>query len=566
MESDHKLVRALTLRYVLALSLVALFSTGAWVSLKLVIDAQDSTAALVNVSGRQRMLSQRVAMLSHEMVYRPAQTEHDLKTAVALMARSHHGLTHGDVALKLPPTMSATVRGLYHGPAGQLDQQVRHYLQQANDWVNVPDAQRTSQHPTLLALVGTARGELLPKLDRMVGQYQEEGEAAVARVRLIETAIWLATLLLLVLEAVLIFHPIVNHVKGVLLRLQHSKNELVTQQQQLARTVQERTADLAEQNRQLKATEVQLAAQLLGLKQREDALDCIEQGILIAGADRTLQFVNKGFERLTGFTADEVMGSRCAFMQGPDTQPETVQAIRHAMANALPFRGEVLNYRKNGEPFWNDLSIRPVHGAHMQLIGFVGVQHDVTLLKQREQAYWTVANHDHLTGLPNRQLLSDRWQQALARAQRSERWGAVLFIDLNRFKALNDNHGHEYGDQLLIQTAQRIVQQLRESDTVARVGGDEFVVLLSDLGVHIDQARAQATAMAEKIKAQLARPYELRVPGQEGTPLLWNGSSASVGWALFDGSDPDFEAVLHRADQSMYQAKRSDRSDGLPPA
>ncbi|MBY0466303.1 MAG: diguanylate cyclase [Burkholderiales bacterium] len=564
LDADSKLVKALTLRYVLALSLVALFSTGAWVSLKLVIDAQDSTAALVNVSGRQRMLSQRLAMLSHEMVRNPTTTVDEFKTALALMARSHQGLTHGDDALKLPATMSKTVRELYHGPTGALDEQVTQYLAQVNAWLAVPDAQRTSTHPALQALVATARGPLLPNLDRMVGQYQKEGEAAVAQVRLIETAIWLATLLLLVLEAVLIFHPIVNHVKQVLARLQASKVELLNHQTTLAQTVAERTADLAEQNRQLLATEQQLAAQVHWLKQREDALDCIEQGILIAGADRKLQFVNKGFERLTGYRSDEVMGRTCNFLQGPDTQPEMAQALRDAVTKGHSFRGEVLNYRRNGEQFWNDLSINPVHDDGMRLIGFVGVQHDVTPLKQREQAYWNVANHDHLTGLPNRQLLRDRWAQALARAQRNERWGAALFIDLNRFKALNDGYGHEYGDQLLIQTAQRVVQSLREADTVARVGGDEFVLLLSDLDASSDIAAVQAAAMAEKIRVHLAQPYDLVLPANPGAVLHWTESSASVGWALFNGNDVNFDTVLHRADQSMYQVKRAGQGDLSP--
>ena len=561
LDTDSKLVKALTLRYMLALSLVALFSTGAWVSLKLVIDAQDSTAALVNVSGRQRMLSQRVAMLSHEMVRHPTTTERDLKAALALMERSHHGLTHGDEALKLPPTMSKTVRELYHGPSGTLDEQVTQYLLQAKTWLAVPDAQRTADHPALVALVATARGPLLPNLDRMVGQYQKEGEAAVAQVRLIETTIWLATMLLLLLEAVLIFHPIVNHVKHVLVRLQLSKAELVSHQAALSHTVEERTADLAEQNRQLLATEAQMAAQLQGLRQREDALDGIAQGILIVGIDRKLAFVNKGFERLTGYTADEVMGRTCNFLQGVDTQPDVVDAIREAVAKGRSFRGEVLNYRRNGEPFWNDLSINPVHDDDMRLIGFVGVQNDVTPFKQREQAYWNVANHDHLTGLPNRQLLRDRWVQALARAQRNDRWGAALFIDLNRFKALNDKHGHEYGDQLLIQTAQRVVQSLREADTVARVGGDEFVVLLSDLDASSDTAALQVAATVEKIMARLAQPYDLVLPANPDDVLHWAESSASVGWALFSGNDVNFDTVLHRADQSMYQLKRAGRGD-----
>lgn len=562
---DPRLLRSLTWRYVLALSLVAMASTGAWISLHLVIDSQESTAALVNVSGRQRMLSQRTAMLAMALLRDPVKAQADMARAVSLMESSHLGLTEGNAQLNLPATLSDTVRGLYFGPQGQLDREVRRYLGLARDWLAVPEAERHPDHPTLLLLVAMARGDFLTQLDAMVGRYQREGEAAIARLRSVETTIWLLTLLLLALEAALIFRPMVGQVRRAVDKLEQERADLMTHQRHLEADAAAHHRSLADQSRQLDDNQAQLATQLTELARREHALDCLEQGILIAAPDRRVQFVNKGFERLTGYRRDEIMGRSCRLLQGGDTDPVMQAALRDAVSAGLPFRGAILNYRKNGQPFWNQLAIDPIRGANGDMLGYVGIQFDITDQKLREQTYWKDANHDALTGLPNRQLFRDRWQQALALIQRHERWGGLLFVDLNHFKALNNAHGHEYGDGLLRQVAQRMLALVREADTVARLGGGEFAVLLSDLGSDQEQALAQLSTIQAKLSDRLAQPYELTVADPAHPTLRWSRSSAAMGGVVFSGQDTELDQLLHRADQIMYRIKRAERPHAPSP-
>ncbi|MDP3132832.1 MAG: diguanylate cyclase, partial [Burkholderiaceae bacterium] len=348
-------------------------------------------------------------------------------------------------------------------------------------------------------------------------------------------------------------------------KLEQERADLMTHQRHLEADAAAHHRSLADQSRQLDDNQAQLATQLTELARREHALDCLEQGILIAAPDRRVQFVNKGFERLTGYRRDEIMGRSCRLLQGGDTDPVMQAALRDAVSAGLPFRGAILNYRKNGQPFWNQLAIDPIRGANGDMLGYVGIQFDITDQKLREQTYWKDANHDALTGLPNRQLFRDRWQQALALIQRHERWGGLLFVDLNHFKALNDAHGHEYGDGLLRQVAQRMLALVREADTVARLGGDEFAVLLSDLGADQKQALAQLSTIQAKLSDRLAQPYELTVADPAHPTLRWSRSSAAMGGVVFSGQDTELDQLLHRADQIMYRIKRAERPHAPSP-
>lgn len=409
------------------------------------------------------------------------------------------------------------------------------------------------------------------------------------------------------------------------------------------------------------------------LRQRNLALSATSQGVLVADGSKIITYANDAASRLTGYSRNELIGNSCSMLQGSETSPETVAEMRAMLNSEQAFNGEILNYRKDGTPFWNELSITPVFDAQQRLSQFVGVLRDVTERRQAEDAlriaaivfeaqegmmvtdadtviqrvnqsftritgysaeevigkspeflksgkhdaeffrgmwgkiardgYWQgeiwnrrkngeiylqwltitavastqgaithyvagffditnirdteekvrrLAFYDPLTLLPNRRLMIDRLSQALPASVRSNAYGAVLFIDLDDFKTLNDTRGHDVGDMLLVQVAQRLLGCVRETDTVSRFGGDEFVIMIENLGLDERTAAAQAELIGEKIRAELNQPYQLRD--------FEYHSSTSIGVCLFYGNELQIDELMKRADAAMYQSKRSGRN------
>jgi diguanylate cyclase (GGDEF)-like protein/PAS domain S-box-containing protein len=191
-----------------------------------------------------------------------------------------------------------------------------------------------------------------------------------------------------------------------------------------------------------------------------------------------------------------------------------------------------------------------------------GANMDITERKQMEQQVRHLAFYDALTQLPNRRLLSDRLSRAMAASKRSNCYGAVLFLDLDNFKPINDAHGHGVGDVLLIEAAKRLRTCIRDIDTVARFGGDEFVVTLSDLNTDEFEAAAQAAIVAEKILGTVSEPYRLSIrrEGTQDDELIEHHCTVSIGVALFINHDSSEDELLKRADAAMYQAKVAGRN------
>ncbi|WP_371325359.1 ATP-binding protein [Dechloromonas sp. ZY10] len=356
--------RALTWRYIIALVLVASLSTAAWFSLHLVIESQQSTAAVVNVSGRQRMLSQRTALFANLLVAAPPEQRPALRTrlqeAADLMARSHHGLTHGDRALGLPAGMSATVRHLYFAPDQGLDSLVQSYLAAVDELLRLPDSALQADHVLLQFITELAPNQLLRQLDGAVRQYQREGEAAIAELQQAETAFWLLTLFLLLLEALLIFHPFIRHVRSVIGRLQATSQELVQHQTRLHQMIEERTRELAESEEKFRL--ITTSAQ---------------DPMLMIDASGLLTFWNPAASDVFGYAAEEVLGREMHLLLAPQEQ---LAAARRGLAHFAesgngPLLGrtfESLARRKNGEVFPIELSVSTVSlGGRRQALGIV---------------------------------------------------------------------------------------------------------------------------------------------------------------------------------------------------
>ena len=275
------------------------------------------------------------------------------------------------------------------------------------------------------------------------------------------------------------------------------------------------------------------------------ALEAVPDGLVIVEIDRPGQpiaYASRAFLELTGYAADEVLGRNCRLMQGPATDPTAVATVRRAIEQRRGATVRLLNYRKDGTAFWNELKLSPVIDDDGRVRRYVGLQADVTERVEREAGAARRASRDALTGLSNRDALFERLGGAMG--GEAERAAAlqVLFIDLDGFKAINDSLGHHVGDALLAEVARRLAGAVRAGDEVARLGGDEFVVVVGH-GAGVEAA----TTVAGSILRALREPFVLdRVPHR---------LSASIGIAVWPRDAADPAALIQRADSAMYHAK-----------
>jgi diguanylate cyclase (GGDEF)-like protein/PAS domain S-box-containing protein len=278
----------------------------------------------------------------------------------------------------------------------------------------------------------------------------------------------------------------------------------------------------------------------------------VQEGVMITDADHHILRVNLAFTRLTGYVPDEVVGRAFSILRSDRHDEQFYQKILETLGTEGYWQGEIWHRHKNGEvaPHW--LTLSTIRGDDGRVTHYIGAFSDITQFKQAEEAIHALAFYDSLTNLPNRRLLIDRLQQAMVSSARHDEHGAILFIDLDNFKTLNDTRGHDVGDLLLVEVAERLTGCVRAEDTVARLGGDEFVVMLEGLSEVPEQAAARAEQVGEKILESLNEPYRLRNYEHHSTP--------SIGVCLFRGDAESVEDLLKHADAAMYQSKQSGRN------
>ncbi len=286
------------------------------------------------------------------------------------------------------------------------------------------------------------------------------------------------------------------------------------------------------------------------LRLHERALEASVNAIVITTGRReghTIVHVNPAFERVTGYTAAEVLGKTCSFLQGEETNQPEIAALRILLREKKEGRITFRNFRKDGTLFYNELHIAPVRSSKGHVTHYVGILNDITETRRYQEQLEHHVNHDALTGLANRHLLQDRLQQALFRADRRSLSCAVMFLDLDHFKLVNDGLGHHVGDDLLKKVARELELILRPEDTVARFGGDEFVLIATEVHTLTD-----VTEIAERIVTRLAVP--MFVEDQEISV------SASLGIAVYPHDGATVEELLKNADAAMYHAKEGGRN------
>ena len=269
--------------------------------------------------------------------------------------------------------------------------------------------------------------------------------------------------------------------------------------------------------------------------------------VIITDTKGLIQYVNPKFTQLMGFTPEEAIGKTPRIIKGEHLTRDFYKAMWTTILGGQEWHGVFHNRTKAGALVWELASISPIRDEDGVITHFVGIKEDITEIKLLQERLEHIVEHDHLTGLPNRALFKDRLQQALLQAKRRESSFALLFLDLDHFKQVNDKCGHDAGDALLVEAGQRMVACVRESDTVARLGGDEFIVLLTDL-----KERTNVERIAENLVAALKAPFTLA--GQDCT------IGVSIGIAFYPDHGDTADALLLASDAAMYQVKHSTRS------
>ena len=277
-----------------------------------------------------------------------------------------------------------------------------------------------------------------------------------------------------------------------------------------------------------------------------------QEGMFITDNQTVILRVNQTFTKITGYTDEEVIGKTPKILQSGHHNAPFYQTMWDSIQRTGTWKGEIWNRRKNGEAYPEYLIITAVQDNNGLISHYVATFDDITAIKQAADEIEPYAFYDPLTDLPNRRQLVTRLNQALASCTRHNKVGAVLFIDLDNFKILNDTHGHHQGDLLLKQVARYLIDCTREDDTVARLGGDEFVVVLENLSTDIKAATNEARTVSEKILVTLNQTYSLYDCEHD--------SSSSIGVAMFRDNQNSAEKLLRQADIAMYQAKANGRN------
>ena len=311
-------------------------------------------------------------------------------------------------------------------------------------------------------------------------------------------------------------------------------------------------------------------AQQQHYRQLSQVVELTQEAIIVADKKGRVQWVNKGFEQISGFSLKEMKGKKPGeVLQGQDTDPETQKFMGKMIARREPFTAEILNYHKNGTPYWLKVNIYPQFDENGELQAFMAVETDITEVKlaqdelkqqtlalkqeiqrreELEQELRLLAYHDPLTGLHNRRYFFNQFDAELNRCRRYSHDVSLILLDIDRFKSFNDTYGHDFGDKVLVDVANVLQETVRDSDLVARVGGEEFAILVLEADLNV------AAELAERVRVAVME-MELRTGNQHKLAV-----TISLGLSQIINTDESPGEAYQRADKALYQAKRSGRN------
>jgi len=499
----------ITSKYRIALGLIAILSCLSYFSLSFAIKEEGNSSTIINLSGRQRMLSQQVLLTSTILITsrntgKYAEQKRKLNNTIQLMKDEHNILIRGhkrsDTATSLPPK----IRAIYFSTPHEIDKQINNFLGHAIAFSNtaVKNQNYNNLHYQALSI---SAPKILKSLDAAVSQYEFESKQKTAQILTIERIVLGITLFVLLLEVLFIFRPMVN-------RLGKEATALV--------------------NRMNKFFGI---ASSLG------------EGLIVTDAKGVIQFVNPAANESLGWSNNELLNKKLT---------ETIDGINTEQSNdcspiiqgEMPKRvDDTIFIRKNGTPQHVAYTTNTFR-EHGETTQFIITFRDISTRKKHDKQVQYFAYHDYLTNLPNRRLFTDRFNMELAHAKREQSNLAIMFLDLDGFKEINDKFGHDIGDEILQETAHRICQIIRETDTVARMGGDEFILLLPKI-----EQPSDATNIAKKIVTALAKPIVTRGVTQS--------ISTSAGISFFPSDGNDHDTLVAKADYAMYYIKKRGKNN-----
>lgn len=516
-------VTSLRIRYIVGLTVIALLVTASYLAMQRIISEQRNFARLVNLAGHQSGLSNRIAYFAGLMA--TTDNEEDFAMAKSQVGRTIHKMraTHqflrtGDAELGVPPVSNDNLRTIFEDPMVGLDLAVNRYLERARAVYSKPMDELSTDSVEYIFLTTYGPHVLEPMFDSAVDEYERIGTEAIVRIEQWERAIWLMALVTLVLEALLIFRPLEKRISRSMEAVREERNFL------------------------------------------QNVIDSIADPIMVRGVDGRVSRVNESLRRLTDKQKFSIeYFSRCeggksasaeACPRCQDGECIVKQALQLAMDRKVVEHHHLAGERE--ETF--EVSISPLFNDREEVIGVIesyrNISSHLDLLKRLEDShsnYAHLAQHDTLTGLPNRLLFNDRLGQMIHAAHRENAQLAVLFLDLDGFKLINDSYDHTVGDLVLKQVAGRISGIMREGDTFARMGGDEFTVVLRNISHPED-----AGLVAQKILSLFREPLDI-----QGRTLF---IGVSIGISVYPRHATSLEDLVRKADTAMYRAKEEGRN------
>jgi diguanylate cyclase (GGDEF)-like protein/PAS domain S-box-containing protein len=306
--------------------------------------------------------------------------------------------------------------------------------------------------------------------------------------------------------------------------------------------------NLVLRNKQLENEVVELKRREAVLRKLASAVEHSPISVMITDRAGAIEYVNPKFCQVTGYSPEEVIGRNPRILKGGDQAEQYYREMWQTILSKREWHGEFHNRNKDGSMVWELASISPVCDDSGAITHFVGVKEDITELKRLQKELGEMAHSDELTGLPNRALFFDRLERVMIHARRNRRRFALLYLDLDGFKTVNDNYGHQAGDEVLQGAARRILGTVRESDTVARIGGDEFVIILDDLG-HLEEP----AVVAKKLLETFSSPF-----GISGSTVT---IGVSIGVSVYPDDAENAQQLISCADFAMYEVKRAGKNN-----